>query len=102
MDGLVGLDYPEAPEAPDCPDVPGYPGCPGYPGLPVLPEFLEFPEFPVNLVYAFVLSENLIVSPPPGVVSARHVPPYTVTAFFTMASPRPVPPSLRERPLSTR
>ena len=90
------LDYPEAPDCPDCPDVPDVPG---YPGLPVLP---EFPEFPVNLVYAFVLSENLIVSPPPGVVSARHVPPYTVTAFFTMASPRPVPPSLRERPLSTR
>ena len=46
MDGLVGLDYPEAPEAPDCPDVPGYPGYPDYPGLPVLPEFPEFPVVP--------------------------------------------------------
>ena len=104
MDGLVGLDYPEAPEVPDCPDIPDVPGYPGYPGLPVLPEFLDCSGSSgvSGLVYAFVLSENLIVSPPPGVVSARHVPPYTVTAFFTMASPRPVPPSLRERPLSTR
>ena len=92
MDGLVGLDYPEAPEVPGYPGYPGLSGASGASGVSGCS----------GLVYAFVLSENLIVSPPPGVVSARHVPPYTVTAFFTMASPRPVPPSLRERPLSTR
>ena len=43
MDGLVGLDYPEAP---DCPDVPGYPGLPGLPVLPVLPEFPVVPVVP--------------------------------------------------------
>ena len=92
MDGLVGLDYPEAPEVPGYPGYPGLSGASGASGVSGCS----------GLVYAFVLSENLIVSPPPGVVSARHVPPYTGTAFFTMASPRPVPPSLRERPLSTR
>jgi hypothetical protein len=43
-----------------------------------------------------------MVNPPPGVVRAVIVPPCAVTAFFTMASPRPVPPIFRERPLSTR
>ena len=46
MDGLVGLDYPEAPEAPDCPDCPDCPDVPGYPDYPVLPEFPEFPVVP--------------------------------------------------------
>ena len=35
-------------------------------------------------------------------VLADMFPPWRITAFLTMASPNPVPPSLRERPLSTR
>ena len=46
MDGLVGLDYPEAPEVPDCPDVPDVPGYPVLPVLPVLPEFPVVPVVP--------------------------------------------------------
>ena len=53
MDGLVGLDYPEAPDVPEVPDCPGYPGLPG---LPVLPEFPEFPEFPVVPGWFMLLS----------------------------------------------
>lgn len=41
-------------------------------------------------------------SPPFGMFLAKMVPPWNNTAFFTMASPKPVPPSFRERPLSTR
>ena len=41
-------------------------------------------------------------SPPFGMFLAKIVPPWNNTAFFTMASPRPVPPNFRERPLSTR
>ena len=41
-------------------------------------------------------------SPPFGMFLAKMVPPWNNTAFFTMASPRPVPPNFRERPLSTR
>ena len=33
---------------------------------------------------------------------AEMVPPWMITEFFTIANPNPVPPSLRERPLSTR
>ena len=47
-------------------------------------------------------SVNLTVSPPPCVGSAVMVPPRATTVFLTMARPRPVPPSLRDRPLSTR
>ena len=41
-------------------------------------------------------------SPPFGMFLAKMVPPWNNTAFFTMASPKPVPPNFRERPLSTR
>ena len=59
MDGLVGLDYPEAP---DCPDVPGYPG---YLGLPVLPEFPVVPGWFMLLSSARTLLSvlRLVLSP---------------------------------------
>ena len=41
------------------------------------------------------------LSPPPSAVSAVIVPPCSITAFLTMASPSPVPPFLRLLPLST-
>ncbi len=45
------------------------------------------------------LNEN--TSPPLGLFFTRMEPWWRSTAFFTMASPRPVPPILRLRPLST-
>ena len=41
-------------------------------------------------------------NPPSTERRADMVPPCNATAFFTIASPKPVPPSLRLRPLSTR
>lgn len=40
--------------------------------------------------------------PFPGPLLTDTVPPWSRTAFFTMASPNPVPPSCRLRDLSTR
>lgn len=54
------------------------------------------------IFYFSLASVNTNSSPPPCLFLAEMVPPCIRTAFFTMASPRPVPPSLRERPLSTR
>ena len=52
-------------------------------------------------VFFHLASENSNFSPPFLAFSAFMVPPCSSTAFFTMASPSPVPPSLRLRPLST-
>ena len=42
-------------------------------------------------------------SSPSGIrFSTETMPPCIATAFLTMARPRPVPPALRDRPLSTR
>jgi uncharacterized lipoprotein YddW (UPF0748 family) len=42
-------------------------------------------------------------SKPPSTLLCTSIwPPWIKTAFFTMESPSPVPPILRERPLSTR
>ena len=41
-------------------------------------------------------------SPPRSELRTEIVPPCIITAFLTIASPSPVPPSLRERPLSMR
>ena len=41
-------------------------------------------------------------SPPSSRLRTEIVPPWNATALRTIASPSPVPPSLRERPLSTR
>ena len=50
----------------------------------------------------FFCRVNTNSSPPLGLFLAKMVPPWKRTAFLTMASPSPVPPNLRERPLSTR
>ena len=42
------------------------------------------------------------VDPLPGVDSMARVPPLWRRMCLTIASPRPVPPVARERPLSTR
>jgi hypothetical protein len=42
------------------------------------------------------------VLPTPGVLSTETEPPWACTMCFTIESPRPVPPSLRLRALSTR
>ena len=47
-------------------------------------------------------SSAQIVVPRPTVLSARTRPPCPSTRCLTMARPRPVPPSDRERPASTR
>ena len=47
-------------------------------------------------------SSAQILVPRPTVLSARTRPPCPSTRCFTIASPRPVPPSERERPASTR
>lgn len=52
--------------------------------------------------YFSFASVNTNSSPPPWLFLAEMLPPWIITAFFTIASPNPVPPSLRERPLSTR
>ena len=62
----------------------------------------DFEDLPYNEQGKSRERVNLMVSPPPGVVSAVVEPSWAATAFFTMARPRPVPPSLRERPLSMR
>ena len=41
-------------------------------------------------------------APLPASLSTPTVPPISSTRCFTIASPRPVPPSSRERPASTR
>ena len=58
------------------------------------------PCLPVN-IYPFDMVK-MNSSPPVEAMRAKMVPPWKMMAFFTMASPRPVPPSLRERPLSMR
>lgn len=50
--------------------------------------------------YFLSVKEN--VRPPPSLLCTAMVPPCSWTAFFTMASPRPVPPRERLRPLSMR
>ena len=41
-------------------------------------------------------------APPPGLLAADAVPPWATAMARTMASPRPVPPSSRDRPVSGR
>lgn len=41
-------------------------------------------------------------NPPSGLLATVIVPPCTLTEFFTIASPSPVPPIFRLRPLSMR
>ena len=52
--------------------------------------------------YFSFASVNTNSNPPPWLFLAEMVPPWMITEFFTIANPNPVPPSLRERPLSTR
>lgn len=51
---------------------------------------------------AYFLRVNSKRNPPVMLFPTLIVPPCSSTEFFTMASPRPVPPILRLRPLSTR
>ena len=67
------------------------------------------PVFRIILLPAYSLHGILYFSrvnsnlrPPSGRLEAVMLPPWNITACFTIASPRPVPPLLRERPLSTR
>ena len=46
-------------------------------------------------IFAHFLRVNSNLRPPSGKLLTRIVPPCRRTAFFTMASPRPVPPILR-------
>lgn len=55
-----------------------------------------------SITYHYFLMVNSNFNPPSGRLAARMVPPCSNTEFFTMASPSPVPPILRLRPLSTR
>ena len=50
--------------------------------------------------YFFNINSNR--KPPVGRLVTDIVPPWNITACFTIASPSPVPPNCRERPLSTR
>lgn len=51
-------------------------------------------------IYFLIVNSNF--KPPSGKLFTRMVPPCSSTAFFTMASPSPVPPIFRLLPLSTR
>ena len=54
------------------------------------------------LLFFFSVKMNSSPCPTLPVGRALMFPPWNNTAFFTMANPRPVPPNLRLRPLSTR
>ncbi len=59
--------------------------------------------FPADLCFFYSLArEKSNCSPPPSRLLTRMLPRWRMTAFLTMASPSPVPPSDRLRPLSTR
>ena len=59
--------------------------------------------FPADLCFFYSLDrEKSNCSPPPSWLLTRMLPRWRMTAFLTMASPSPVPPSDRLRPLSTR
>ena len=65
--------------------------------------YLLFSCFPADLCFFYSLArEKSNCSPPPSRLLTRMLPRWRMTAFLTMASPRPVPPSDRLRPLSTR
>ena len=65
--------------------------------------YLLFSCFPADLCFFYSLArEKSNCSPPPSRLLTRMLPRWRMTAFLTMASPRPVPPSDRFRPLSTR
>ena len=78
--------------------------------LPLLPPppprealYLLFSCFPADLCFFYSLArEKSNCSPPPSRLLTRMLPRWRMTAFLTMASPSPVPPSDRLRPLSTR
>ena len=56
----------------------------------------------LTFVFYSLAREKSNCSPPPSRLLTRMLPRWRMTAFLTMASPRPVPPSDRLRPLSTR
>ena len=65
--------------------------------------YLLFSCFPADLCFFYSLArEKSNCSPPPSRLLTRMLPRWRMTAFLTMASPRPVPPSDWLRPLSTR
>ena len=65
--------------------------------------YLLFSCFPADLCFFYSLArEKSNCSPPLSRLLTRMLPRWRMTAFLTMASPRPVPPSDRLRPLSTR
>ena len=65
--------------------------------------YLLFSCFPADLCFFYSLArEKSNCSPPPSRLLTRMLPRWRMTAFLTMASPSPVPPSDRLRPLSTR
>ena len=77
------------------------------PSLPPPPPrealYLLFSCFPADLCFFYSLArEKSNCSPPPSRLLTRMLPRWRMTAFLTMASPSPVPPSDRLRPLSTR
>ena len=65
--------------------------------------YLLFSCFPADLCFFYSLArEKSNCSPPPSRLLTRMLPWWRMTAFLTIASPSPVPPSDRLRPLSTR
>ena len=65
--------------------------------------YLLFSCFPADLCFFYSLArEKSNCSPPPSRLLTRMLPRWRMTAFLTIASPSPVPPSGRLRPLSTR
>jgi len=56
----------------------------------------------LTFVFYSLAKEKSNCSPPPSRLLTRMLPRWRMTAFLTMARPRPVPPSDRLRPLSTR
>lgn len=70
--------------------------------LPGRQVYYEFSFFVVSVALCFFFSIKINSSPPSATCFACTVPPWKMMAFFTMASPRPVPPIFRLRPLSTR
>ena len=73
------------------------------PPLPREALYLLFSCFPADLCFFYSLArEKSNCSPPPSRLLTRMLPRWRMTAFLTMASPSPVPPSDRLRPLSTR
>ena len=64
--------------------------------------YLLFSCFPADLCFYSLAREKSNCSPPPSRLLTRMLPRWRMTAFLTMASPSPVPPSDRLRPLSTR